>query len=249
MARIGITALAFLAVSSAAWAQQVGGDVSMGGLTNGNFQNGVNSAISTGQLGSNIGDTSATGGSVGNTTAAGGAGGQGGAATARGQGGAVTNNIAGGNVPSTIRNTPSVALALATAYCANSGGATGSGPGFSFGLAFGRHDIDCKRVNFALLLEGMGRREEALLVLANNREVSAAIVEANRQREAVRAASLQQPPRRSGVMVPAGAIGPSPADCRAMGRALRETRRRTDASAVASRDYYDAHCVEAELVR
>lgn len=248
MARIGITALAFLAVSSAARAQQVGGDVSMGGLTNGNFQNGVAAAVSQGAVGSNN-TTTATGGSVGNTTAAGGAGGQGGAATARGQGGAVTNNIAGGNVPSTIRNTPSVALALATAYCANSGGATGSGPGFSFGLAFGKHDIDCKRVNFALLLEGMGRREEALLVLANNREVSAAIVEANRQREAVRAASLQQPPRRGGVMVPAGSLGPSPADCRAMGRALRETRRRTDASAVASRDYYDAHCVEAELVR
>lgn len=136
-------------------------------------------------------------------------------------GGTVNNTIAsaggGGGYPSTIRNTPSVGLALATAYCQNNGGVTGSGPGFSFGLALGRHDIDCKRLNYAMLLEALGQREAALLVVANNEEVNAALAEAAK-RAAAHAASRPAAPS----LVSYGPR-PTPHDCSVL-TALAERR-------------------------
>jgi hypothetical protein len=191
-------------------------------------------------------DTFVTGGSQQTVTgnnptanASGGAGGQGG----RGGRAVVTNNNTitaggaggaaggvGGGYPSTIRNTPATTLALATAYCQNNGGATGSGPGFSFGLALGKHDIDCKRVNYAMLLEAMGDREAALLVIANNPEVNAALQEAARQRGAVR--QVAQPV----AMKPATSREPRPStrDCSVL-RGLRDPRQD-------QRDYLAANC-------
>lgn len=206
----------------------------------GNLQQIPNNAIFVNPTGQ---DTFITGGSnqsvTGNNSSANSAGG---AASANGgQGGrggraVVTNNNTvtagpggvGGGYPSTIRNTPATTLALATAYCQNNGGATGSGPGFSFGLAIGKHDIDCKRVNYAMLLEAMGNREAALLVIANNPEVNAALHEAARQRSAAQQA---QP-----VMASSAEADPTASDDKC--DAVRNVRRRS----VFQQNYLRANC-------
>lgn len=215
-----VSALALPAMAQAP--VNVGGPIGNG--TNANQQTGVNAAISTGSIGST---SSASGG-------AGGAGGQGG--SARGGAARVTNNIGNGSggllgsQPSTIRNTPNSTLALGTAYCQNSGGVTGSGPGFSFGAAFGKHDRDCKRYNFAIALAALGDVEAAKLVLANDPEVNAALVEAARQRAAV------HPAPHLVAMHPAGPRDPRPsrADCVRL-------RRLPDPTQV-QRDYLVANC-------
>lgn len=161
----------------------------LGNGTNANMQSGVNSAISTGDIGSSSrARSNATGG-------AGGAGGAGG--NARGGRASVTNNIgsggggnSGGGYPSASRTAPSIALGMATAYCQNSAGMGGSGPGFSFSAMFGKHDQDCVRYNYALALEAMGDREAAMLVMANNPEVNAALTESRNRRNSATQASV-----------------------------------------------------------
>lgn len=215
-----LLASAALLVAFPALAQQVGGDVSIpAGLTNGNFQNGVNSAISTGQIGST-------------STAAGGAGGVGGAGgtSQSGSRSAANGSVSSANTftsPSTLRNTPSSTLALGTAYCQNSAGITGSGPGFSFGASFGKHDADCIRFNQAMALAALGEQEAAILVLANSREVNAAVSEARRRAAARQVAA----PVQSVAMNPASPRDPrpSPQQCGAL-------RRLADPSQV-QRDY------------
>lgn len=116
-----------------------------------------------------------------------------------------------GNDPSTIRNTPSSAIAMATAYCQNVAGIGGSGPGFSLQALFGGHDIDCKRLNFAIFLANTGRTDEALAVLINNREVAEAFRTADRWRQE-RAAQLQSTTITAGPPDPL----PSRKDCAAL---------------------------------
>lgn len=219
----------FATLPAFAQTPQVGGNVTMpNGLTNGNFQNGVNSAISTGQIGSN-------------STATGGAGGFGGAG-GTGQGGSSTATAGSGSLsntntftsPSTIRNVPSVALGMATAYCQNSGGVGGSGVGFSFQAMFGKHDADCVRYNYALALNAMGEPEAALLVMANNREVNAALTESRNRRNA----QVTQPVAIMRVvpMNPATARDPRPSrgQCNAIRRVADPTQ--------VQRDYLAANC-------
>ena len=122
-----------------------------------------------------------------NVTAAGGLGGLGGDG---GNGGVAVGGGRDGGYPSTIRNTPSSAIAMAAAYCQNATGVGGSGPGFSFQALFGGHDVDCKRLNFAVFLMNVGRGDEALALLMNNREVADAFSTADRWRQ-VRAAQAQ----------------------------------------------------------
>jgi hypothetical protein len=219
------------ALPALAQTPQVGGNVNMPtGLTNGNFQNGVNSAISTGQIGSN---STATGGAGGG----GGAGGQGGTGygSANSSGGVASNsNTFNSNSPSTIRNTPGIALGMATAYCQNSAGVGGSGPGFSFSAMFGRHDEDCIRYNYALALQVLGEPEAALLVMAKNREVNEALTESRNRRNAQAA----QPVTITRVvpMHPATARDPRPSrtQCNAIRRVADPTQ--------VQRDYLAANC-------
>lgn len=125
------------------------------------------SAVGIGQGGNSVG-VGQGGTGIGGT----GVGGTGGTASG-GQGGSATVNM---NSPSsvTVRNVPNSTLALATAYCQNNAGVSGSGVGFGFSAAFGRHDIDCRRLNFALILHSMGYDAQAIHVLMNNSEVKAA---------------------------------------------------------------------------
>jgi hypothetical protein len=122
----------------------------------------------------------------------------------------------GGGYPSTIRNTPSNAIAMATAYCQNAAGVGGSGPGFSFQALFGGHDIDCKRLNFAIFLANVGRGDEALAVLMNNREIADAFRTAGRWRQE-RAAQVQP------TAVAAAPLDPRPSrrDCAALRTLVR----------------------------
>ncbi len=142
-----LMATVFMAVALPAMANgpQVGGDVNMpAGLTNGNFQNGVNSAISTGQIGSNStarSRSSATGGAGG----MGGAGGQGGRSNASGGASSVTNNIGNGSSglmgsqPNdvTVRSAP--AAIAPNLYGANpcSVGVSGAGSWIASGFGLG----------------------------------------------------------------------------------------------------------------
>ncbi len=148
---------------------------------------------------------------------AGGAGGMGGssisdASSASGSsavgGGNSHVSVGGANVP---RQAPSVALGVATAYCQNNGGLGGSGPGFSVFGFMGRHDKDCIRFNYAMILEAMGFRMQAVEVMKNNPEVAAAFV----------AAPVAIPVTRPTVMQPIV----SPGDPGYRGPARRRVRR------------------------
>ncbi len=197
-----LMATVFMAVALPAMAQQEGSPVFIGqGFQNGNLQAGNGNAAAN-AYGSTLtnGPTTATG-VAGNV-----AGGAGGTATsssgssrsstgASNANGSVSNSTTFNSTsPSTIRNTPSVALGMATAYCQNSAGLAGSGPGFSFSALMGRHDADCVRYNYALALQALGEPEAALLVMANNGEVNKALTESrNRRNAAVAAAPIPQP--------------------------------------------------------
>lgn len=182
-------------------------------------------------------------------TAQGGVGGEGGRGGRGGTGGGavVTNNntvnsvpgSGGGNYPSTIRNTPSSTLALATAYCQNNAGIAGSGAGFSFSAAAGKHDIDCKRLNYGMLLSSLGMTQEAVLVIANNEEVNKAIWEAHHQREA---AAVAQPVASRPVAQRRSSMNPaSNGDPRPSARQCDDMRSLSNPSQL-QLDYVSANC-------
>lgn len=189
-----LMATVFLAMSAPAMAGQEGSNINIpAGLWNGNAQAGNGVAAANGYGGSaTTGASTATGG-------AGGLGGTGGTATSSSgssqsstgpsnANGQVSNSTTFNSTsPSTIRNTPSVALGMATAYCQNSAGVGGSGPGFSFSAMFGKHDQDCVRYNYALALQALGEPEAALLVMSNNSEVNKALTESRTRRNAAMA--------------------------------------------------------------
>ncbi len=155
-----LMATVFMAVSLPAMAngQQVGGDVNMpAGLTNGNFQNGVNAAISTGQIGSNSAARSrsnATGG-AGGTGGTGGAGGQGGRSNASGGASSVTNNIGNGSgglmgsQPNdvTVRSAPNAYAPAIFGANPCSVGISGAGSWIAAGIGIGGQweSADCAR--------------------------------------------------------------------------------------------------------
>lgn len=196
--------------------------------------NGPNNASNSSLFNQQAGTLNAyNGGSTLN--AAGGAGGMGGNA-AGGTGGSVTNNVTGGNF-NYPRQAPPVSLGVATAYCGNSAGGGGSGSGFGFSALFGWHDRDCKRQNYALILAALGQADAALLEIANDKEVNAAIWEAHRQRQARSAESRERIPLSETVaLYPNTAREPRPsaAQCASIAR-LR------DPSQV-QRDYLAANC-------
>lgn len=226
---------------------QVGGGGLGGPLTNGNFQDGVNAAISG--SGNSTSTSSATGG-LGGAGGAGGLGGTGGVASSQtGASTASGTSNANGNVsnsntftsPSnlTVRSVPSVSLGMGTAYCQNSAGVGGSGVGFSFQAMMGRHDADCIRYNNALALQALGDPEAAILVLSNNREVNAAVTESRRRRAAAQAQTVQAASPAAPLPRPSGGVSglqgkPSSAKCAEM--------RRGPVYSDAHRDYINAAC-------
>jgi hypothetical protein len=162
-------------------------------------------------------------------------GGRGGRGGDGGRGGTVVGG--GGVYPSTIRNTPSSAIAMAAAYCQNAAGVGGSGPGFSFQALFGGHDVDCKRLNFAIFLTNVGRGDEALALLMNNREVADAFRTADYWRQA-RVAQVQP--------TAVAAAPPDPLPSRRDCIALRTLSRRWTP---AQRLQYNRGCASMEVVQ
>lgn len=208
------------------------------GVNSANVQDGANSAISG--SGNSESRSRATGGAGGS----GGFGGTGGTATSssgssRAAGGSANGQVSNSNTfntnnPSTIRNTPSVALGMATAYCQNSAGIGGSGPGFSFQALMGRHDADCVRYNYALALQAMGEQEAALLVMANNKEVNAAITESRNRRNAAAMAPVVP-------VQPVGMNAATARDPRPSAAQCARIRRLADPTQV-QRDFVAANC-------
>ena len=66
----------------------------------------------------------------------------------------------------TIRNTPGLGQAIAIAPCVVGVGAQGVGPGFGFGVSFGKEDYACTVRGNAALLAQMGYAQEALTYFA-----------------------------------------------------------------------------------
>lgn len=219
-----LMATALCAVAIPALAQTtIGGNLGNG--SSANMQSGVNSAISTGNIGTGNSPTATS-------TSQGGMGGAGGYGGSSGGNNVTSSNTFNSNSPSTIRNTPSVALGMATAYCQNSAGAGVSAPGFSITGMFGKHDADCVRYNYALALQALGEPEAALLVMANNREVNAALTESRNRRNAVQQVAIT----RVVPMNPATARDPRPSR-----RQCEQLRRLADPTQV-QRDFMWANC-------
>ena len=66
----------------------------------------------------------------------------------------------------TIRNTPGLGQAIAIAPCVVGVGAQGVGPGFGFGVSFGKEDYACTVRGNAALLAQLGYTQEALTYFA-----------------------------------------------------------------------------------
>ena len=66
----------------------------------------------------------------------------------------------------TIRNTPGLGQAIAIAPCVVGVGAQGVGPGFGFGVSFGKEDHACTVRGNAALLAQLGYTQEALTYFA-----------------------------------------------------------------------------------
>lgn len=198
-----------------------------GGTYNASGGGGNSSATATG-----IG----VGAGVGIGYGAGGAGGQG------GQGGQATINVSPGGIGGTgtpisgtvtVRNVPSMGIGLGTAYCGNNAGGSVAGAGWGFNLFGSRHDEDCTRQKYGALLNEMGHPLAGILVMANNREVNAALTE-----EYKRIGQQPQPVARPAGLASVGDArrdpSPSRSDCQRMSR-VRDMSQ-------AQRDYYVAKC-------
>lgn len=133
----------------------------------------------------------------------------------------------------TVRNVPSMGIGLGTAYCGNNAGGSVAGAGWGFNLFGSRHDEDCTRQKYGALLNEMGHPLAGILVMANNREVNAALTE-----EYKRIGQQPQPAARPAGLASVGDArrdpSPSRSDCQRMSR-VRDMSQ-------AQRDYYVAKC-------